>query len=84
MLGLANSQGTLSAAKVANFSALAYETSKGLLGTTSEFYFVLEEVDGGTLYSAGNSTLSGKTKVAIERFGMMGNKKVRMGLVFYE
>ena len=84
MLGLANSQNTLSAAKVANFSALPYETSRGLLGTASEFYFVLQELDGGTLYSAGNSTLLGSTKVAIERYGMMGNKKVRMRLVFYQ
>jgi len=84
MLGLANSQNTLSAAKVANFSALPYETSKSLLGTTSEFYFVLQEIGGGTLYSAGNSTLLGSTKIVIERYGMLGDKKVRMRLVFYE
>ena len=83
MLGLATSQNVLSTAKLANFSNISYSNMKTILGVTSEFYFYVQDLNGSRLYEAGNSTLSGDNIVAITRFAVLNNQKVRMRVTVY-
>ncbi len=83
MLGLATSSNVLSSSKLSNFTNISYSNAKNLLGVTSEFYFYVEDLNGSRLYETGNSSISGNNIVAITRFAILNNKKVRMRLTVY-
>jgi len=72
---------SLSAAKLSNFTGIDYEKNRALLGLEGGFYFYVESADGGRIYEAGNSTVSGGRAVSIARIAVLDGKKVRLRLV---
>lgn len=82
-LGLATSKGVLSRQKLSNFTAMPYDSAKAALGFTYDFYLYVEDVNGTRLYSIGNQSFSAQHAVSITRFGVIGERKVRLRLVTY-
>jgi len=88
----ADDQNVLSRRKVENFTAMDYNTTKGILGLdeTTEYYFLLEDLGGNIIYEAGNSDITGeKTVISIVRFAVLGEggritDPVRMRMMLYE
>lgn len=89
-LGLAvsyNDQNVLSDEKLEEFMEIPYYDAKELLGldNSSEFYFMIEDMDYNRLYEAGMMENYSDRVVSITRFAVLSNSEpVRMRLMVYE
>jgi len=81
--GFASSPYELSAAKIAQFTALNYSVQKSLLGMQEEFYFYVDTAGGTRLYEGGNLTVKSRGIVSITRYGMLNGNKVKIGMMVY-
>lgn len=83
VLGLAESENTLSTDKVSVFDSLSVNQTKSLLGITNDFFISIESVDGETLFSKGND-LTNTSSVSIERIVYYNRTVSRLGVRLYE
>jgi hypothetical protein len=82
VLGLAISPNVLSESKIQQFVLMDYNESRGLLGLEYDYYFYVESLNGNRLYESGTAGL-GEQSIAVTRFAVLDDEKVRMRLVIH-
>lgn len=82
VLGLAIFPNVLSENKIQQFTSMEYNETRELLGLDYEYYFYVESLNGNRLYESGTAGL-GKQSIAVTRFAVLDDEKVRMRLVIH-
>ncbi len=82
VLGLAISPNVLSENKIQQFTSMDYNESREILGLDYDYYFYVECLEGNRLYESGTAGL-GDQSIAVTRFAVLDDEKVRLRLVIH-
>jgi len=82
VMGLATFPNVLSESKIKQFALMDYNESREPMGLDYDYYFYVESLNGNRLYESGNAGL-GEQSIAITRFAVLNDEKVRVRLVVH-
>lgn len=82
VVGLATFPNVLSESKIEQFALMDYNESRELMGLDYDYYFYVESLEGNRLYESGDVGL-GEQSIAVTRFAVLNDEKVRLRLVVH-